>query len=242
MASVWAIGDVHGKSGMLKALLDALPRSPDDTTVFLGDYIDRGEDSAGVVHRVLAEHNAAPDRTVLLWGNHEDMAASHFSVYAPSDFRYDPYDWFNNGGIAAMESWGFQKPQLFVASCPPDLARLFPLLHTYWQAPADQFPDLTHCLWVHAGIKKGQQPEDATGEVLLWIREEFLDALDTSGRLVIHGHTPMRSVAAFPDKIGIDTGAVFGGTLTALQMPERRIYQADAQGNVVNFALPSALS
>ena len=239
MASVWAIGDVHGKAAMLDALCAALPRTGDDTTVFLGDYIDRGEDSAGVVRRVLAEHEAAPDRTVLLWGNHEDMAASHFSVYAPSEFTYDPYDWFQNGGIAAMESWGFEKPQLFVASCPPDLARLFPLLKTYWKAPEEQFPELTHCLWVHAGIRKGQMPEDANGEVLLWIREEFLDALDLSGRLVIHGHTPMRRVAAQPDKVGIDTGAVFGGPLTALQMPERQVYQADAQGNVTNFPLES---
>lgn len=240
MASVWAIGDIHGKAGMLTALLDALPRGENDTTVFLGDYIDRGEDSAGVVRRVLAEHDAAPDRTILLWGNHEDMAASHFSVYAPSDFSYDPYDWFNNGGIAAMESWGYRKPQLFVASCPPELARLFPLLQTYWRAPEAQYPTLTHCLWVHAGIRKDQRPEDATGNVLLWIREEFLDTLDTSGRLVIHGHTPMRKTAALPDKIGIDTGAVFGGPLTALQMPERRVYQADSRGNVVDFPLESA--
>ncbi len=224
---------------MLNALLEALPRTEEDTTVFLGDYIDRGEDSAGVVQRALAEYDAAPDRTVLLWGNHEDMAAAHFSQYAPSNYTYDPYDWFNNGGIAAMESWGQEKPQLFVASCPPDLARLFPLLRTFWRAPEDRHPDLAHCIWVHAGLRKGQQPEDASGDVLLWIRDEFLDAFDPSGRLVIHGHTPMRKVAALPDKIGIDTGAVFGGPLTALQMPERRVFQADAQGKIVDFDLPA---
>jgi serine/threonine protein phosphatase 1 len=238
MASVWAIGDVHGKAGMLEALLEALPRTDDDTTVFLGDYIDRGEDSAGVVRRALAEYDAAPERTILLWGNHEDMAAAHFAIYAPSEFTYDPYDWFNNGGIAAMESWGHQKPQLFVTSCPPELARLFTLLRTYWRAPADLYPELANCIWVHAGLRKGQQPEDAGGDVLLWIRDEFLDAFDPSGRFVIHGHTPMRSVLAFEDKVGIDTGAVFGGSLTALQLPERHIYQVDAQGNVVDFPLP----
>ncbi len=241
MASVWAIGDVHGKVGMLDALLEALPRTPDDTTVFLGDYIDRGEDSAGVVRRALEEYDAAPDRTVLLWGNHEDMAAAHFSFPAPSNFTYDPYDWFHNGGIAAMESWGIEKPQLFVAPCPPELTRLFPLLKTYWRAPEDLYPELAQCLWVHAGLRKGQKPEDAAGDVLLWIREEFLDAFDPSGRLVIHGHTPMRKEAALPDKIGIDTGAVFGGRLTALQMPERLVFQADAQGSVVSFPLESAV-
>ncbi|MBC8103514.1 MAG: serine/threonine protein phosphatase [Cytophagales bacterium] len=237
MASVWAIGDIHGKAAMLGALLDALPRQSSDTTVFLGDYIDRGEDSAGAVRRALAEYDAAPDRTVLLWGNHEDMAATHFNFAAPSDFVYDPYDWFRNGGIAAMESWGYEKPALFVASCPPDLKRLFPLLQPFWRASQDQFPELAHCLWVHAGLRKGQQPEDSTGEVLLWIREEFLDALDPSGRFVIHGHTPMRAVRALPDKVGIDTGAVFGGPLTALQMPERRIFQVDAEGHATDFLL-----
>jgi hypothetical protein len=114
--SVWAIGDVHGQRQMLETLLELLPRAAHDITVFLGDYIDRGPDSAGVVRRALAEYDQAPERTVLLWGNHEDMAASHFGFAAPSGYQYDPYDWFRNGGIAALESFGHRRPELF--RCP----------------------------------------------------------------------------------------------------------------------------
>lgn len=232
MASVWAIGDVHGESGMLDALLDALPRQTGDVTVFLGDYIDRGPDSAAVVRRVLAEYDAAPHKTVLLWGNHEDMAASHFRLEAPSHFEYDPYDWFHNGGIQAMESYGYRKPELFVVPCPPDLERLFRLLQPFWRPPQATFPDLAHVIYVHAGVLPNQEPEDATGEILLWIRDDFLHVHDLSGRFVVHGHTPVTRVRVLPDKIGIDTGAVFGGVLTALQLPERRLFQADHKGHV----------
>jgi serine/threonine protein phosphatase 1 len=227
MASVWAIGDIHGQINHLNSLLEALPRQPEDVTLFVGDFIDRGPDSAGVVRRVLAEYDAAPENTILLWGNHEDMAASRFGIEAPSKLEYDPYDWYRNGGIEALQSYGFVQPELFVAPCPEELERLFSLLRVYWRPPVEQFPDLTHCIYVHAGVLPGITPERSSGEVMLWIREDFLDYYDKSGRLVIHGHTPFREVRVRPDKIGIDTGAAYGGLLTALQMPERRIYQAD---------------
>jgi serine/threonine protein phosphatase 1 len=240
MASVWAIGDVHGELGKLETLLAKLDklRAADDFTVYLGDYIDRGPDSAGVVRRVLQEYDAAPERTILLWGNHEDMAAGRYSVPRPSSFEYDPFDWYRNGGIDAMKSWGFGIPDLFQAECPEDLQRLFPLLKTYWVAPTDKFPELSHCVWVHAGVRANIPVEEETGDTLLWVREEFLYFDDMLGRLIIHGHTPVRDVKPKKDKLGIDTGAVFGGRLTALQMPERRIFQTDEKGTVIDYVLP----
>ncbi|MDX1932953.1 MAG: metallophosphoesterase family protein [Capsulimonadales bacterium] len=237
MASVWSIGDIHGQIHHLEALLEALPRQPGDVTLFIGDYIDRGPDSAGVVRRVLAEHDAAPDDTVLLWGNHEDMAASTFGFDAPSHLEYDPYDWFRNGGLEAMQSYGYAAPELFSAPCPEDLERLFPLLNVYWRPPTDRFPELENCIYVHAGILPGLTPERSSGEVMLWIREDFLDYEDTSGRLVIHGHTPYRNVRVQRDKIGIDTGAAYGGLLTALRLPEMQIYQTDGAGYLESLRL-----
>ena len=235
--SVWAIGDVHGQMPMLDALLAALPRGENDTTVFLGDYVDRGPDSAGVVRRALAEHDAAPDRIVLLWGNHEDMAAAHFGIGAPSGYAYDPFDWFRNGGIACMESFGSGRPELFSAPCPPELTRLFGLLKTFWRSSD---PALGPYVFVHAGVPVGQTPEATRPDLLLWIRDEFLNHADPSGRIVVHGHTPFREVRALPDKIGIDTGAAYGGVLTALELPARRVYQADASGRVRDFLLDDA--
>ena len=235
MASVWAIGDIHGQINHLTTLLEALPRQPGDLTLFIGDYIDRGPDSAAVVRRVLEEYDAAPENTILLWGNHEDMAVTRFpdcGIKAPSGLEYDPYDWYRNGGIEAMQSFGYTPPELFTAPCPADLKRLFGLLTVFWRPPMDRFPELSHCIYVHAGVLPGITPERSSGEVMLWIREDFLDYYDDSGRLVIHGHTPFRSVRVQPDKMGIDTGAAYGGPLTALQLPERRIYQSDGTGYV----------
>lgn len=237
-ASVWAIGDIHGQSGMLNALLEALPRTENDTTVFLGDYIDRGPDSAAVVRRVLEEYDRAPDRTILLWGNHEDLAAANWQMPRPSTFTYDAYDWYRNGGTQAMESFGLKTPEMFGADCPPDLERLLGLLKTFWRPPLAAFPNLAHVIWVHAGVLPGRKPENLDGDTLLWVRDEFLNHYDPSGRLVIHGHTPFHEVRVQRDKIGIDTGAVFGGKLTALQLPQGVLYQADAAGNVTKGLLP----
>lgn len=237
--SVWTIGDVHGQAAMLSALLAALPRQNGDTTVFLGDYIDRGPDSAGVVRTALAEHDRAPNHTVLLWGNHEDMAATHFGIPAPSGYEYDPFDWFRNGGIAALESYGLRRPDLFSAPCPAELVRLFSLLRPFWRSPD---PELSAYIWVHAGVPPGQTPERAAPDTLVWIRQEFLNVRDESGRIVVHGHTPFEAVRVWPDKIGIDTGAAYGGVLTALQLPERRLFQADARGRVTESPLPDPQS
>ena len=240
MPSVWAIGDIHGQLAKLEKLLSALPRQAGDTTVFLGDYLDRGPDSAGVVRRVLAEYDAAPDRIVLLWGNHEDLAAANFGLPRPSTFQYDALDWFRNGGDAALQSWEIYGADQFTAACPPDLARLLSLTQTFWRPPAEAFPDLAHVIYVHAGVVPGEQPEEASGNTLLWIREDFLNYRDRSGRLVVHGHTPFKDVRVRPDKIGIDTGAVYGGSLTALQLPERRVYQIDPAGRIIDWELPLA--
>lgn len=239
MASIWAVGDVHGEAAMLEALLGALPRQPDDVTLFVGDFIDRGPDSAAVVRRVLAEYDAAPEHTVLLWGNHEDLAAQHWGVPAPSAWEYDPFDWFRNGGVETMQSYGWERPALFSAPCPEDLARLFPLLQLFWRSDD---PALAPYIWVHAGVPPGLTPEESPRHELVWIRDTFLHVADRSGRIIVHGHTPTREVRVLPDKIGIDTGAVYGGVLTALQLPERRVFQADARGRVVHLDLPPAPS
>lgn len=228
--SVFAIGDIHGECARLEVLLATLSRGPEDTTVFLGDYIDRGPDSAGVVRRVLQEYDAAPDRTVLLWGNHEDMAAAHFGFAAPSGFDYDPYDWFRNGGFAALASFGYPTPrEALAALCPPELERLFPLLRLFWRGP-----DGT--IYVHAGVPPGRPPETTPASILLWTRDPDNDR---TGRLVVHGHTPQQNglPEVHANRINLDTGAVFGGPLSAIQFPEWQLSLAHANGNVTTHRI-----
>ncbi len=239
MASVWVIGDIHGEITKLDTLLNALPRGEDDYTIFLGDYIDRGPSSAEVVRRVLAEHDRAPTRTILLWGNHEDMAASNFRTLSPTGIPYDPYDWFRNGGLVAMESWGYKTPQMFAVKCPPDLRRLLGLLRLFFRGAETGIAAMEPYLFVHAGLLPGREPEDTLGETLLWVREEFLDSYDPSGRIVVHGHTPFAQVRVLADKIGIDTAAFRGGPLTALCLPERVLFQTNDEGGVTISDLPT---
>jgi len=232
------IGDIHGQGAMLDALLAALPRIEEDVTVFLGDYIDRGWSSSAVVARVQQMQDDAPDRTVLLWGNHEDLAAHHFGLPFPTGIDYDPMAWFHNGGVETMATYGWAMTEMLDAPCPPDLATLFPRLKTFYRPPIAIFPELGNVVCVHAGLLPGELPEMASAETLLWVRDEFLEEIDReSGRLVIHGHTPLEAVVPMVDKIGIDSGAAYGGPLTALQLPERRIFQAFPDGQVTVGAL-----
>jgi serine/threonine protein phosphatase 1 len=222
MSSIWVIGDVHGQATLLERLLKALPREAGDTTVFLGDYIDRGPDSKGVIELALAQENA-----VLLWGNHEDMAAFALGEEWPSLIDYDPYDWFRNGAWETCESLGWTREQAFSKECPPLLQELFERLELFWRDPA------TGAIFVHAGLPPGIAPEDCDAETLLWDRES-LKRLDPSGRFYLCGHTPQVNgqPLVLPDKICLDTGVAYGGPLSALQWPRRALYQAYPEGHV----------
>lgn len=232
--SVWAIGDIHGQADLLDALLGELPRRPDDYTVYLGDYINRGPSSREVVDRLLQEYDRAPERTVLLWGNHEVNASSYFRLPNPLAWRPHGPVWPPAPFLATLKSYGVTPSLADPGLCPPPLARLCSLLRPFWRCP---LPGLEHVLFVHAGVRPGLQPEESDPEDLFFIRKEFTGAEDTSGRLVIFGHTHNKSVFQRPDKIGIDTGAGHGGALTALQLPSLQAFKAYPDGRVVSHPL-----
>jgi serine/threonine protein phosphatase 1 len=234
--SVWAIGDIHGQAELLQALLAALPRRPGDFTVFLGDYLDRGPESRTVVDRVLKEYDLSPETTILLWGNHEAVAARYFGVASPIHWPDDTQGAPPKSLLPTLISFGLSSSGENQPECPASLIRLFSLLRTYWRCT---LPGLEHVVWVHAGVPPGQQPEDATAEDLISIRKEFTEKSDTSGRLVIFGHTAGKTVLLRSDKIGIDTGAGHGGPLSALELPARRLFKAYPNGRVSSFPLLS---
>jgi serine/threonine protein phosphatase 1 len=206
--TTWVIGDIHGMHESLLWLLGELPRASDDITVFLGDYLDRGPDVAGVVETILREYDSAPDRTILLWGNHEDMAAAHFHhPAAPHTYEYDPYDWFRNGGLETLASYGLLPPECFTSECPDDLDRLFSLLKPYYQS--------NNIICVHAGLTPQEDPQEATWETLLWSRDNN-GLSQPKPRWVIHGHTPVVDVEVGEGVVCIDTGCFRGGPLTAI--------------------------
>jgi serine/threonine protein phosphatase 1 len=213
-ARLFAVGDVHGCREELVRLLDALPLEEADCLVFLGDYVDRGPDSAGVVATLL-ELAAHRSRTIFLRGNHEDMLLDYLR---PDGVYGDAF--VLNGGHATAASYGVAgviTPDVLASAIPPAHRTFFArtaLLHT---SPG--------VVCVHAGIRPGVPLEEQMPEDLLWIREEFLRSPHGLDATVVFGHTPQRDVLDLPGKLGIDTGCVYGGMLTAVELPARVVYQ-----------------
>ncbi len=217
---VYAIGDIHGELELLDklhAMVDADARSRDarrKVIVYLGDYIDRGPDPAGIVGRLTAESPPGFER-VFLMGNHEDFLLQFLAL------ADNLPGWLLNGGLQTLESYGvglrradgwMKDPRALrdeFDSKLPDRHRQF-------------FESLSLChiegdyLFVHAGIRPGRALNDQKRTDMLWIRGEFLNSDADFGHVVVHGHTPRDHVEIRPNRIGIDTGAVYGGQLTAL--------------------------
>jgi serine/threonine protein phosphatase 1 len=201
-----AVGDIHGCREALRELLDRVAPTEHDQLVFLGDYIDRGPDSAGVVGDLLALRERLPG-TVFLRGNHEQLLLEVLAGANPLNFL------LNGGGptIASYRKGGGWPPpfehQAFFAS-------LLPLFTN------EEF------IFVHAGLRPGIPLAEQGPDDLLWIREDFLHAEVDWGRIVVFGHTPFAKPLLTADRIGLDTGCVYGGRLTCCDVNTRQTWQA----------------
>lgn len=221
---LFAIGDIHGCVDELACLLEAISAAAGDTVVFVGDYLDRGPDSRGVIDLLLRWRTTTPARAVFLKGNHEDMALDflgHEGQWGEA--------WLRNGGTAALRSYGIDprtSRETVAAQMPPAHLEFLDALETThrWRDYA----------FVHAGIRPGVPWERQTTDDLLWIREEFLEHPHDLGATVVFGHTPHRRVIVDrPYKIGIDTGCVYGGALTCLVLPDDAVLQVPLGDTVV---------
>lgn len=197
----FAIGDTHGCLDHLTRLLDDCRRFAKiqpATFVFLGDYIDRGADSRGVTQTIMDMQTADPERVIALAGNHEDLLLR-------ADNFIDEARWLDSGGDSTLRSYGISSMTEF----PQD--------HLTWIRNLPTHYDDGQRFFVHAGIRPGIPLDQQTREDMLWIREPFLSADADHGRLIVHGHTPQRNGKPdiHPNRVNIDTGAVFGRKLTA---------------------------
>jgi len=209
---IFAIGDIHGCLSHLERLIGMLTIRQEDLLVFIGDYIDRGPDSKGVVDYVLDLRDKYCT-TVCLMGNHEQMFLDYLAGREAEMFLY-------NGGIETLASYGVAgRMKMILEDLPPDHAVFFQNLKYYYET--DDF------IFVHAGLRPGIPLASQSPDDLLWIRFDFIRSDFDFGKTVIFGHTPLSRTAPFQDvkKIGIDTGAVYGGSLTCLELPDMKIYQ-----------------
>lgn len=217
---IYAIGDIHGCLDRLVRLEEAIAADAGGgparrVLVYLGDYVDRGPDSRGVIERLCGAGPEGFER-VFLKGNHEDFmlqALTDKSVLVP---------WLTNGGDATCRSYGLE-PTAPPEGCEDLLAWLRDGLAAALPPAHRGFLErlaLTHAegryFFCHAGIRPGVPLDAQSPEDLMWIREPFLSSRASHGRVVVHGHTPVSAPEQRPNRIGVDTGACYGGALTAL--------------------------
>ena len=229
----YAIGDIHGRCDLLDELLarideDDARRGPARThLILLGDLIDRGPDSAGVV-RTIAQLMAASDRVRLIKGNHEEVLvkAAHGSARAARGL-------LEIGGYQTLASYGISREEADHGT----LQDLIDLIRE--RVPAEQIALLDSgedmvllgdYLFVHAGIRPGKPLDQQKGSELRWTREPFLSARRRDPWMIVHGHTPADDVDYGQQRIGIDTAAFATGVLTAigLEGEERWFLQTGA--------------
>lgn len=211
-----AIGDIHGCSVALDALLEAVGPGDGDRIVTLGDYVDRGPDSRGVLDRLIALHDAG--LLVPLRGNHEQMM-----LRARTD-EEQRWAWFRVGGAQTLASYAPQRRGGELSDVPP----------AHWafleRACMDYFETPTH-LFVHAGADPDRPLSDQTPYVLFW--EPFFDpGPHRSGKIIICGHTAQRSGKPLHrgHAICIDTFAYGGGWLSCLDVTSGKLWQANQHG------------
>jgi len=210
---VYAVGDIHGCLDRLVALHeiiaeDIAARPVEHTTlVHLGDFVDRGTDSAQVIDWLINRPPVPADECCNLMGNHEHMM---LSAVAGVD-KDAPGQWLMNGGADSLLSWGISR------TVPPaEWASRIPLAHLIFLRDLPISRRIGPYLFVHAGIRPGVPLERQSRHDMMWIREPFLSSRADHGVVVVHGHTPKREPTVQPNRIAIDTGAVLGGALTCV--------------------------
>jgi serine/threonine protein phosphatase 1 len=220
----YAIGDVHGRLDLLKDLLvkierDSVSRRPAKTyLIFLGDLVDRGPDSNGVIDFLLSRPPAFA-RPIFIKGNHEE-----FFLRVLDGEETMVVDWLTYGGYQCCESYGVSQGWTLNATAQEILDRLnssVPKAHrTFLENMADSF-QFGDYLFVHAGIRPGVPIESQSSKDLRWIREGFLDDRTDHGVVVVHGHTIVDTPEEHPNRIALDTGAYRSGVLTAVGLEGR---------------------
>lgn len=217
----FAVGDIHGRADLLAAMLKLLEGRADEDTrpggppivVFLGDYIDRGGQSAGVIELLLARPQGFERRHLM--GNHEQAMLAFLA--APLENR----SWLAHGGTETLMSYGVRPPPSLGSEdsqwldVAEKLKARLPDPHAAFLAGLERYVRLGDYAFVHAGIDPDKPLEEQSDTDLFWIRERFVTDKRPLAHRVVHGHTPVQEPFADHRRIALDTGAYASGILTA---------------------------
>jgi len=211
MQKIFVVGDIHGCFDKLCALMDKIPiNNTRDQLIFIGDYIDRGPSSFDVVNYLIDFKKRVPG-TIFIKGNHEDMLQNYLD-------GSDRFTYLLNGGQQTMDEYLNRSDNKEPFPIPSEHLEFFNSLQLYYQT--DDY------IFVHAGLREKVPLESQDKMDLLWTRDEFIYSDFNFGKRVIFGHTPFKEPLLQANKIGIDTGAVYGNLLTCLQLPEMEFFSA----------------
>ncbi|MEG6509846.1 metallophosphoesterase family protein [Methyloligella sp. 2.7D] len=214
---VYAIGDIHGRLDLLDVLLakiaediEASPQSRAEL-VFLGDYVDRGQDSKGVIERLLSKTLPAP--ATCLRGNHEELMLDFLRAPQYGQPWPEPA-----GGLATLNSYGVAGDAIShnPEAVRDEFLRKIPSSHLQFFETLQLTAEIGDYFFVHAGVEPGVPLDRQDVRDLLWIREPFLNHEGGFGKVVVHGHTPRDRVVMRANRIGVDTGAFMSGRLSAV--------------------------
>lgn len=219
---VYAIGDIHGRLDLLEKLhqqiAEHLQQKPTSSKVYLihlGDYVDRGLYSNGVIERLSTLQLDGVNSVINLMGNHEDLLL-HF-LNNPETGRA----WLQLGGDATLLSYGVGiTPQVAPAdrfeAIRDDFLEKMPAHHLDFLKNLNRYQRIGDYLFVHAGLFPNRHWERQRPEDFIWIRQQFTESRADHGAMVVHGHHITETPDEQPNRVGVDTGAYFSGILTAL--------------------------
>jgi serine/threonine protein phosphatase 1 len=222
---VTAIGDVHGHLALLEPILAraesraAAEPASRHVVVLLGDVVDRGPDTRGVVERLCRGVRGC--ELVTLRGNHEDAMLAFLTG------GEERMHWLSYGGIETLLSYGVELPDRLTRAQEDDIRRALadrlPAHHRTFLEAMPLSVTIGDYLFVHAGVRPGRSLADQSPDDLVWIREPFLSWREPFEKVVVHGHTPVREPELLPNRINLDTGAFATGQLTAAVLADDTI-------------------
>ncbi|SDO00869.1 serine/threonine protein phosphatase 1 [Lutimaribacter pacificus] len=234
---IYAVGDIHGQLARLEDALSLIEADggADAPVVFLGDYVDRGPDSRGVIELLSRGRTDGRDWTCLK-GNHDRM----MEWYLETPPRHDPYmlvgyHWLHDriGGRETVASYGVTEVEgRRMFELANEIRAQVPAHHAQFLRDLKLSHRVGGLFFAHAGIRPGVALDAQSETDLLWIRQEFHDDPRDHGALIVHGHTPVETARNYGNRVNLDSGAGYGRKVTAALFQDGDVWELTQKGRV----------